>query len=51
MKGDLKVWWDGKFIEYKDAKVPILTHSLQYGSGIFEGIRAYKNEKGSAVSG
>ncbi|MVT35231.1 MAG: branched-chain amino acid transaminase [Euryarchaeota archaeon] len=49
MKGDLKVWWDGKFIEYKDAKVPILTHSLQYGSGIFEGIRAYKNEKGSAV--
>ena len=45
----LKVWLDGKFIKYSDAKVPILTHSLQYGSGIFEGLRAYSTEKGPAI--
>jgi branched-chain amino acid aminotransferase len=43
------VWFDGKFVAYEDAKVPILTHSLQYGSGVFEGIRAYKTKKGTAV--
>ncbi len=36
-----KVWLDGEIIDYNEAKVPILTHSLQYGSGIFEGIRSY----------
>jgi branched-chain amino acid aminotransferase len=46
---NLKVWLDGKIIDYNEAKVPILTHSLQYGSGIFEGIRAYKTNTGSAV--
>jgi len=45
---DLNVWLDGKIIKYDDAKVPILTHSLQYGSGIFEGIRAYDAE-GAAI--
>ncbi|HEU12928.1 MAG: branched-chain amino acid transaminase [Thermoplasmata archaeon] len=49
MKEGLKVWLDGDFLNYDDAKVPILTHSLQYGSGIFEGIRAYRNERGTAV--
>ncbi len=48
-RSKLKVWWDGKFVNYNDAKVPILTHSLQYGSGIFEGIRAYQNGKGTAL--
>ncbi len=48
-KSGLKVWLDGKFIDYKDAKVPILTHSLQYGSGIFEGLRAYETGKGTAI--
>lgn len=43
------VWFDGKFVAYEDAKVPILTHSLQYGSGVFEGIRAYKAKKGTAI--
>lgn len=43
------VWLDGKMIKYDDAKVPILTHSLQYGSGVFEGIRAYKAVKGTAI--
>ncbi|MGC8671941.1 MAG: branched-chain amino acid transaminase [Thermoplasmata archaeon] len=46
---NLKVWLDGKIIDYKDAKVPILTHSLQYGSGIFEGIRAYDTVNGPAI--
>ncbi|MCL5430233.1 MAG: branched-chain amino acid transaminase [Candidatus Marsarchaeota archaeon] len=45
----LKVWLDGKLVNYNDATVPILTHSLQYGSGIFEGIRAYETSKGTAV--
>ena len=43
------VWVDGKFVEYDKASVPILTHSLQYGSGIFEGIRANKAKNGTAV--
>ncbi len=48
-RAKLKVWLDGKFVKYNDAKVPILTHSLQYGSGIFEGIRAYEAKKGTAI--
>ena len=43
------VWLDGKFVKFEDAKVSILTHSLQYGSGIFEGIRFYETGKGPAV--
>jgi branched-chain amino acid aminotransferase len=46
---DLKVWLDGKIIDYSSAKVPILTHSLQYGSGIFEGIRAYETSTGTEI--
>ncbi len=40
---------DGKMIGYGKASVPILTHSLQYGSGIFEGIRSYDTPKGPAI--
>jgi branched-chain amino acid aminotransferase len=47
--GWLKVWLDGKLVRYTTAKVPILTHSLQYGSGIFEGMRSYDAEKGVAI--
>ncbi|MDE1865665.1 MAG: branched-chain amino acid transaminase [Candidatus Micrarchaeota archaeon] len=42
-------WLDGKFIGSSEAAVPILTHSLQYASSIFEGIRAYKAERGTAI--
>ncbi len=42
-------WLDGKFIRESEAKVPILTHSMQYGSGIFEGLRAYSTGRGVAV--
>lgn len=43
------VWLDGKLIAESEARVPIMTHSLQYGSGIFEGIRSYETENGSAI--
>ncbi|MDE1869292.1 MAG: branched-chain amino acid transaminase [Candidatus Micrarchaeota archaeon] len=46
---NLVVWLDGKLVKWNDAKVPILTHSLQYGSGIFEGMRAYDTPKGAAI--
>lgn len=49
MAQKLYVWFDRKFVAYDDAKVHVLTHSLQYGSGIFEGIRAYKTQKGAAI--
>ena len=45
----LKVWLDGKLVKYYEAKVPIMTHSVQYGSGIFEGIRAYETKRGAAI--
>ncbi len=43
------VWMDGKLIDALKANVPLLTHSLQYGSGIFEGMRAYETGSGTAV--
>jgi len=49
MKEIKKIWFNGKFINWKNAKVHILTHTLHYGGGVFEGIRAYKTEKGTAV--
>ena len=45
----LKVWLDGNIMWYDKAKVPILTHSMQYGSGIFEGIRAYPAKNGTGI--
>ncbi|RPI37766.1 MAG: branched-chain amino acid transaminase [Nitrospiraceae bacterium] len=44
-----KIWMDGKFVDWDDAKVHVLTHTLHYGLGAFEGIRCYKTEKGSAI--
>lgn len=46
---NLKVWFDGQIMGFDDATVPITVHSMQYGSGIFEGIRAYSTEKGPAI--
>jgi branched-chain amino acid aminotransferase len=42
-------WLDGKFIEQASAEVPILTHSLQYASSVFDGLRAYKTQRGPAI--
>jgi branched-chain amino acid aminotransferase len=44
-----KIWMDGKFVDWKDANVHILTHTLHYGLGVFEGIRCYKTVDGPAV--
>lgn len=49
MAGKQYVWIDGKFVDFEKATVPILTHSLQYGTGLFEGIRAYKTSHGTAI--
>jgi len=43
------IWMDGKLVPWKDAKVHVLTHTLHYGMGAFEGIRFYKTDKGPAV--
>lgn len=44
-----KIWMDGKFVEWKDANIHVLTHTLHYGLGIFEGIRCYRTKTGTAV--
>lgn len=43
------IWMDGKLVPWDDAKVHILTHSLHYGSGVFEGIRCYMTSRGPAI--
>lgn len=43
------IWMNGSFVPWHDAKVHVMTHSLHYGDGAFEGIRAYKTERGGAV--
>jgi branched-chain amino acid aminotransferase len=40
-KGSEFIWFDGKFVKWEEAKVPIFTHALHYGTAVFEGIRAY----------
>jgi len=44
-----KIWMDGQLVDWDAANVHVLTHSLHYGSGAFEGIRAYPTERGVAV--
>ncbi|HSO94727.1 MAG TPA: branched-chain amino acid transaminase [Acidimicrobiia bacterium] len=44
-----KIWMDGTLVNWDDANVHILTHTLHYGSGVFEGIRAYPTSRGPAV--
>jgi branched-chain amino acid aminotransferase len=43
------IWFDGEFIPWNEAKVHVISHSLHYGSGVFEGIRAYKTGRGAAI--
>lgn len=43
------IWMDGELIPWDQARVHVLTHSLHYGSGVFEGIRAYETKRGPAV--
>jgi branched-chain amino acid aminotransferase len=44
-----KIWMDGRFVDWDNATVHVLTHTLHYGLGIFEGIRCYETGKGSAI--
>jgi len=44
-----KIWMDGELVDWKDATIHLLSHSLHYGSGVFEGIRAYETPRGAAV--
>lgn len=44
-----KIWMDGELVDWDDAKIHVLTHSLHYGTAVFEGIRAYPTKDGPAV--
>jgi branched-chain amino acid aminotransferase len=44
-----KIWMDGELVDWRDAKVHVLSHAVHYGSGVFEGIRAYETSRGAAV--
>lgn len=44
-----KIWMDGEFVDWADAKIHVLTHTLHYGSGVFEGVRAYETARGPAI--
>ena len=46
---DGQIWMDGKMVEWRDAKIHVLTHTLHYGCGAFEGVRAYNTVNGTAV--
>ncbi len=49
MKPQSKIWMDGKFVDWDDAKIHILTHGLHYGLAIFEGIRAFTTPRGPTI--
>ena len=46
---DGKIWMDGQMVEWRDAKIHVLTHTLHYGCGAFEGVRAYNTAHGTAA--
>lgn len=43
------IWYDGKMVPWRDATTHVLTHTLHYGMGVFEGVRAYKTDRGTAI--
>jgi branched-chain amino acid aminotransferase len=46
---DGKIWMDGELVDWRDAKIHVLTHTLHYGCGAFEGVRAYNTVGGTAI--
>ena len=44
-----QIWLNGEFVAWEDAKVHVLTHAMHYGTGVFEGIRAYETERGTGI--
>jgi branched-chain amino acid aminotransferase len=49
MKEVGKIWMNGKLVPFKDAKVHVMTHALHYSTAVFEGIRCYNTDNGSAI--
>ncbi len=49
IKKTKKIWMDGKFVDWDKANVHVMTHTLHYGLGVFEGIRCYETKSGSAI--
>ena len=43
------IWYDGKMVPWREATTHVLTHTLHYGMGVFEGVRAYQTPKGAAI--
>lgn len=43
------IWMDGEWVDWREAKIHVLTHTLHYGAGVFEGLRAYHAEQGTAI--
>ncbi|MDP9377816.1 MAG: branched-chain amino acid transaminase [Actinomycetota bacterium] len=48
-KGADLIWMNGELVAWEDAKIHVLTHALHYGTGVFEGVRAYETDKGTAI--
>ena len=46
---DGHIWYDGKLVPWRNATTHVLTHTLHYGMGVFEGVRAYKTANGTAI--
>ena len=46
---DGSIWFDGEMVPWREAKVHVLTHTLHYGLGVFEGVRAYETDRGTAI--
>ena len=46
---DGQIWFDGQLVDWRDAKIHVLTHTLHYGCGAFEGVRAYQTDAGTAI--
>jgi len=49
MEATKYIWWNGKLVPWADAKIHVLSHSLHYGTGAFEGIRMYETKEGPAI--
>ena len=44
-----KIWMDGQMVDWREAKIHVLSHTLHYGCGAFEGVRAYNAVNGTAI--
>ncbi|MEF8829441.1 MAG: branched-chain amino acid transaminase [Halolamina sp.] len=49
MAADGTIWMNGEYVDWEDATIHVLSHAMHYGTGIFEGVRAYDTEEGTAV--